>query len=381
MENRRPGDPVKGSTQIKANTSRQPYRLASLGCGLTYGLAYALTVWGFDARILARSNCELAGAKLAAGLPLLVLIGAATGALAGRSERAGAWVRTWMASGSLIGITAGLMPYAGLNLATWIAEPRLWGANVYPLGPGGAARMAFAAAFTGCAGSAAGLAGHVLVERARGLASPTGQVSGRSWQMLVLCLPLAMLPAAISDEIVNRPLHAGQQAVYRAISTSPSGETDPKGVASYRDLLPAGYRLYRTGYDAETMEQQTIDVAFENGVAVRCQVSGQTLAGCLTISSEFEEWMDALVSGAVTGERATEPASQAGRVSVSETTWDWLASQRSAMSGRYEISRDTQRGGWVIMAARFDTGYVLDCTFRGTSPVVLDHCSGNKDRN
>ena len=369
---------MNGSIPLHDEDPRRLSRLAGLGYGLIYGLAYSLTVWGIDTWVLARSSGELTWAKLAMGMPLLLLIGAASGALAGKSDRAGVWVGVWTLSGALIGTVVSLMPYVGLNLATWIAEPRLWGTNVYPIGPAGVARVAFAAAFNGCAGPAVGLVGHVLVKRARGLASPAGWMGGRSWTALILCLPLAVLPALICDEVVNRPLRSGQRTVHRAISVGPAGDTSQGSMAPYRALSFDGYTLHRVGYDPETLEQQTVDVAFDDGVVVRCQVSDQALKGCLPILSEFEAWMDALISEALTGGAGTELAPHAGRVSVAEDTLRWLASQRGVMGARYEISRDTQRGGRVVMAARFDTGYVLTCYFYGASPVVLDHCSGNQ---
>ena len=89
--------------------------------------------------------------------------------------------------------------------------------------------------------------------------------------------------------------------------------------------------------------------------------------------------MDGLVQEGLKEGPGTEVEPQAGRVSVGENTLSWLASQGEHMSGRYEISRDAQRGGWVILSARFDTGYVLTCRFRGASPVLVDRCRGNQE--
>jgi hypothetical protein len=368
---------MDGSMALHDGDLRRLSRLAGLGYGLTYSLAYGLTAWGIDTWILARSSGELAWAKLAVGLPLLLLIGAVTGALAGRSDRPGVWVGAWTLSGALIGIVVSLMPYVGLNVATWIAEPPLRGTNVFPTGSAGAARLAFAAAFNSCVGPVVGLVGHVLVKRARGLGSPAGRMSGRSWTALLLCLPLAVLPALICDEIVNRPLRKGQRAVHRAISGA-AGDTSQQDLVPTYDLLAAGYTLHRVGSDPETLEQQTIDVAFKDGVVVRCQVSNQALNRCVPISPDFGAWMDALIQEGLTGGQGTALAPHARRVSVGDDTLRWLAAQRDAVGGRYEISRETQRGGWVVMSARFDIGYVLTCHFHGASPVVLDHCSGNQ---
>ena len=363
------------SSSLHDPGTRRDCRLAGLACGLIYCLAYGLTVWGLDARALARSNADLAGAKLAAGLPLLLLVGAAAGALAGRSTRAGAWVGAWIAGGALMGVVAGAMPSAGLNLATWMVEPRLRGIDIYPLGAAGTARMAFAAAFMGCVGSAIGLAGHVLVERVSGARSPAGRMSGRAWATLALILPLAALPALVVDEVVNRPLRAGQRTVYRAIATNPAGGAGVGDAATYQDLFAAtGYTLHRVGTDPETLDRQVIDAAFDNGVVVRCGVADQALTGCLPIAPEFAGWMETLVQAGL-GERSeAELALLAGQLYVGDDALSWLTSQGEMMSEPYQVSRDTQRGGWVVMSARFESGYVLTCDFHGDAPVVLQGC-------
>ena len=370
--------PLKGDSpsSLHDQGTRRDSRLAGLSYGLIYCLAYGLTVWGLDALALSRASAELAGAKLAAGLPLLLLVGAAIGASAGRSTRAGAWVGIWTAGGALLGALAGAMPSAGLNLATWVVEPRLRGINIYSMGAAGTARMAFAAAFMGCVGSAIGLAGHVLVERVRGTRSPAGRMSGRSWATLALILPLAALPALVVDEVVNRPLRAGQRAVHRSISASPMGGSDEGEIAAYRDLFAAtGYTLHRVSTDPETLDRQVIDAAFDNGVVVRCGVSDRALTGCLPIAPEFAGWMETLVRVGLGEGSEAELALPAGQLYVGDDALSWLTSQREMMSERYQVSRDAQRGGWVVMSTRFDSGYVLTCDFYGDAPVVLQGCN------
>jgi hypothetical protein len=384
------------STLSHNDKARRLSRVTGLGYGLVYGLVFGISVWGHDARLLARSNAELAWAKLEIGLPLLLLICAVTGVLAGRNNRVGVWVGAWVASGALIGFVVGEIPFAGYTLATWIAEPALLGVNVYPIDPAGTARMAFTAAVTGSVGSVVGLVGHVLTERARTLASPTGRMmSGRRFAgALLMCLPLAALPGLIGDEIINKPLRTGQKTVHKAISVGSDKGSANSDVDPYRDQFSARYVLHLVdhdlGTDLETPTQETIDVTFDSGLVMRCQTSGYGLTGCLPISPAFESWMDGLIQEVLKGdpgadnadrsgrEHPIEQAPQAGRLSVDDHTLRWLASQRKYMSDQYEISRDTQRGGWVILSAHFNTGYTLTCYFYGDSPVVLDHCSGHQ---
>ena len=373
------------STSLDERTARRLFRWTGLGCGLLCGLGYALATWGYDAWALARSGADLPWLKLEIGLPILLLLGTLSGALAARSARAGAWVGVGLAGGALAGLVAGPMPFAGSNLATWIAEPRLRGVNVYPLDPSGAARTLFVVIATACMGAVVGLVGHVVVERVLRLAGQPDRSSRWAWAVLLLCLPLGLLPGLIGDQVINRPLRLGPQVVAAAVSAALRGDSGPAGASSLQGLAPgpAGYTLYLVDYDREPPAQATIDVAFDQAGArtasvARCQTSGNELAGCASISPQFEAWMGALVQRARQGEQGTAPDPLTGQVLVGENTLEWLASQREYLSDIYTLSRDAQRGGWVIASARFDTGYVLTCYFHGSAPVAVDHCTGGE---
>jgi hypothetical protein len=357
--------------------------MVGLGYGLAYSLAFGATAWGYDTWVLARSQADLAWAKLGVGLPILLLIGAVTGTLTRRSDKAGIWAGVWSISGALSGAAVGVMPSFGYNLATWIVEPRLRGADVYPIGTPQAARVAFVVFVAGCMGSAAGLVGHHVARKARrppkkggapanehvgkgGRGSPPSAPPRKQggWAAILLCLPLAMPSGLLGDEMANRPVRVGQWAVHRALSL---------------DSPPAGYTLHLVDYDLRTQEQETgpeaiVDAAFDDGMASRCQVSGRRLEECWPISPQFEGWMEGLIQEGLEEDEDTGLERQADRLSVDAETLRWIVSQRASMSEEYEILRDTQCGGWILMSARFDTGYVLTCYFHGDSPVVLERC-------
>jgi len=358
-----------------------------MGYGLVYGLAFGATAWGYDTWVLARSQAELAWAKLGIGLPILLLIGAVTSVLTGRSDKAGVWAGAWLTSGALSGAIVGAMPFVGYNLATWIVEPRLRGANVHPIGTPQAARMAFVAFVAGCMGSAAGLVGHQVARKARTPSEKGGasanKRAGRNgpgspssahprkrwgWAAVLLCLPLAMPSGLLGDEMANRPVRMGQQAVHRALSL---------------DSPPAGHTLHLVEYDVRTQEQETgpeviVDAAFDDGMASRCRISGRRLEECRPILPQFEGWMESLIQEELEEDQDQDQDTgleqQADRLSADAEILRWIVSQRASMSEEYEILRDTQRGGWILMSARFDTGTVLTCYFHGDSPVVLERC-------
>ena len=361
------------STRFHDREARRLSVIAGVAYGLVYSLAFGLTLWGYDARMLAQGRAEMAWTKLTVGLPLLAFLGAIAGYVAGRRGKAGVWVGVWTVCGVLIGIVAGGTPYAGYNLATWVTEPRLRGMDIYPFEPAAAARMVFLAAITGGVGTVVGLVGRLLMEKAWDLAAPGGRMSPRSWAVLLLCTPLAILPGVAADEIINSELRTRQLVVYEIISADPEQGVSHGNVDPYRDRFSDDFGLHLAGYDLEG-QGTVVDVAFDNGFVVRCTVYGQALAGCPPISPWFEAWMDALIQDGLGEGQGTALESHANRVSVDSATVDWLASQGNRTSEDYEIARDTQHGGWVIMSARFSTDQVLACYFRGSSPVVLDRC-------
>jgi hypothetical protein len=132
-------------------------------------------------------------------------------------------------------------------------------------------------------------------------------------------------------------------------------------------------------YDLEEQGRATIDVAFGDGFVMRCEVAGRALSGCAPISPRFEAWMVDLIQAGLGEGPGLQLGPQARGISVSENVSSWLASQGEYLRGDYEVARDTQRGGWVILSARFDSGYALTCWLHGASPVLVDRCSGNPE--
>ena len=368
--------PHRAASWSDKGEARRFSRIAGVGYGLFYGLAFGLAVWGYDAWALARIHAELAWVKLGLGLPVLLLLGAAAGYLAGRNGRGGVWVAAWTLYGVMMGIVAGGIPFSGYNLVTWILEPRLWGVNAYPMGRAVTARMIFAATVTGCAGTVGGAIGCALTGKAQALISAAGRVSIQSWTVLFVGMPIALLPGMACDKLINGGLRRAQEVVHAAISGNREEDTIDTNIVLPGDQFSNVYTLHLADYDLEG-ERHTVDVVYGvhgNELTVRCTLIDTVLAGCSPISPRFETWIDALILDGLKGGRGTELTSLADHVSLNADTPAWLASQEGLISDDYNIFKDTQRGQWVIMSAHFDTHYVLRCYFRGAAPVVLTHC-------
>jgi len=364
---------IIASTRFQDAEARRVALVAGTGYGLIYALAFGLTAWGYDTLVLARIHAELAWVKLAVGLPILLLIGAVAGHLAGRKGRAGIWIAVWSLCAALMALLVGAMPFLGYNVAIWAGKPRARFVNVYPMHDAESVRMVFVAAITGFMGTVAGLVAHLLLEKAWDLSSAGGRMSLRSWAVLLLGVPIAVLPGMACDNIVNSELRARQRVVYDIISTGPDEGGTHGNVDPYRGQFSSNYTLHLVSYDLEG-QKEVVDVAFDNGFAVRCTVLGLGLAGCPPVSPRFEAWMDALIQDALEGGQGTRLREYADRLSVGVDTLEWLARQDRRISENYEIIKEAQHGGWVIMSARFDTRYLLTCHFLGDAPVVLQRC-------
>jgi hypothetical protein len=329
--------------------------------------------------VLARINAELAWAKLSLGLPVLLMLGAAAGLLADRSARGGIWVLAWTVYGVSMGVVAGGIPFLGYNLATWILEPRLWGANAYPMGRVAINRMIFAATVTGCVGTAGGAIGWAVVGKARALISAAGRTGRRSWAALLAGVPIAVLPGIACDKLINSGLRITQQVVHAAISGDRGDYIVNANTASPDVQFPTGYTLHLVGYDPED-GPTTVDVVYGrdrdrgSGFTVRCTVLGGRRADCTAISPRFGAWMDALISGELKGGQGTDLASATDQVLLGSDTPAWLATQEERINKPYDVFKDTQRGPWTLVSARFDTHDVLTCYFRGAELVVLTRC-------
>ena len=361
-------------TQFHDREAQRVMMRAGLFGGVLYGLILAATVWGYDTWVLSRCHAELAWGKVLAGMPLMLAIGLAAGAIAAAAHRATASVLVWLAGGCALGLVAGWAPYGGWGLVTWVVEPRLRGLPLYPMGPAELTRMWFLAVVVGCVGAAVGLVMQLLMEKAWDLARPDGRPSAQSWLVMLLCAPLAILPGIACDDIANRDLRSQQQAVHDLIVTLPASDSIAAAtLAPYREQISPQFVLHLAEYNLE-LSSATVDVAFEGGFVARCSVLGQTVASCQPHSLRLSAWMQALLNDVLAGGRPSEIEAYADHLSVPPQVQEWLAAQRGRIRPRYDLSPAAQRDGWVVMQAAFGPGLALECYFSGATPAVLHHC-------
>lgn len=353
--------------------------------GVLFGLAFALSVWGYDGVLLVSSAAEQPWTKLLFGLPLAIIVGLLAGWLTARYSSTGVCIVVWMIANGLLGVIAGRIPFAGGNLAAWLADRRLWGIDIFPYERAAMVRTILVVLVNAVLGIVVGFFEDRAVEWAWDRTTSDDKMSWRSWvALLSVCIPLALLPMVSVDGFINRPLRIPQQVVGELVNLAVTGATQEMigtREASYRSIEPFREALSERyvnhfvafGSDTEAWDSAYVDVAFDDGFVLRCVSSVKTVLYCDDFSSKFTAWVGDLVHAGLYGERAWLDAKMK-RLAVDDAVVDWLAAHRDQLSETYEVSRDSQQGGWVFMSARFDTGFEMLCRFHGAAPIQVDQC-------
>ena len=372
---------IPETIQSDAKSTRKFFLRTGTLYGLFLGLGFALFTWGYDALRLASSSANLPWAKLLWGLPLAVISGGLVGRLAAHSASAGISAALWAAAGALWGVLAGHIPFDGGNLAAWLTDRRLWGAVIFPYCHSAEVRTVLVVIISAFLGLIVGFVQSQAQEWVWDRATPEGRISPESWVVLCLCISLALPLAGTVEGLLNRPLRRPQQQVAELIELSLAGAQDAaeaQGVA-YRAAAPfradfsEQYVTHLVKYDPETLYSAYVDVAFDNGFVLRCATVGKRVVYCDDFSKKFAGWMDDLIHAGLTGEYRWLDA-PVRRLLVDDAVTAWLTEHHGQLEGSYEVSRTGQQGGWVLMAARFDSGFEMQCRFRGAAPIRVDQC-------
>ncbi len=350
--------------------------------GILFGLGFALFTWGYDGALLASNAADAAWTKLALGLPLTIIIGGLAGRIAASIPLTSVSVLLWAAVGWLFGVIAGHIPFDGGNLAAWLSDRRLWGAPILAYGHAAAVRTTLVVLINIAIGAAVGAVEGTAIQWAWDWATPEGKISRGSLVVLLVSLPMALFMAMPADGFIDKPLRAPQQRVGHVIHLAVTGAPVPeiwassyRSIEPFRESLSAQYVTYFVGFSSysETWYSAYVDAVFDNGLTLRCVTVGKQVVYCQDLSQKLAGWMDDLVRAGLYDERPWLDE-QTQHLAVDDIVLAWLADHQAQLGETYQLSRAGQRGGWLFMSARFDSGFEMVCRFRGTSPVTVDQC-------
>jgi hypothetical protein len=358
-----------------------------LAAGTAFGLAYALTfsllTWGYDSFALTSLSATLAWGKLVLGLPPAVIVCVLVGR---RGISTSAWARflgLWPLVSGLLGAYAAHLMLSTSHVLVWVVDRRFAQLPVFPYGRPDAIRTGFVVVIEVVLGASVGLVQNLAVDWAWDRATPSGHMGWRSWMVMLLCIPLAIFPAITIDQLVHRPLRTPQQAVGEYLDLAMTATPDEMEQAGrsenvVRDLqgeFSEDYDTYLVEFDpdSEAWYAASVDAVFDNGFRMRCLTFGANVVHCEDLSEKLDLWMGGLIS---TGLHAGQlpPEFDSGQIAVGAGVVDWLSSHRRRLEGVYSTSVTGQHGGWILMEARFDSGFRMGCYFRSARPAVVDRC-------
>ena len=369
------------SPSLQASHTRKLIIKAGIAYGAIFGLSFALFTWGLDGLILNTNGAAQAWIKLWVGLPVVILVCSFAGWLGAMSPNAMVAVAVWVVTGAILGVISGHVPFEGRNLVVWLLEPRLWGEEIYAYNNSAAIRTTLIVIINIVLGFFIGFVENLAVQWAWDRKKPDGRLSLGSWFVLCIAVLMAAIPALLINGLMNQPLRTSQVAVGEVLNAISHGNVDESMAPSYRSLKP--YLDYLTpnytthfvtfGSETGTWYSAYVDVAFENGLVLRCAASGDSILYCENFNVRLLDWVSYLVRAGMYAERPWEEV-KVKRLSVDDTVIAWLDAYGERFSEDYVVIWDGQEGGWVFITVEFDTGFSMSCRLRQAAPAVIDQC-------
>jgi hypothetical protein len=361
------------------------FRFIRIAYGVIFGLAFALFTWGRDGLILSSNAADAPWAKLLLGLPIALAIGLLAGWLTAVSSTIIVSIVVWTVAAALLTLIAGHMPFEGGNLAAWLADRRFWGEAIIPFDHAAGVRTTVLFVVNTMVGAAVGFVEERAVEWTWDRTTADDRMNWRSWGVLLLtCIFMALIPTISIDGYINQPLRDPLQVVNELVTLTVAGTaqelveargTGYRTIEPFRDLLSRQYVSHFVAFDSNTENWYSayVDVAFDDGFVLRCATSGRNVLYCDDFGEKFTGWMGDLVHAGLYDERLWLDE-RMRRLTVDDAVVNWLAARREQLGENFQVSRDGQQGGWILMSARFDNGFEILCRFQGATPIRVDQC-------
>jgi hypothetical protein len=375
------------NTNITSKDARKFYRSAGISYGLIAGISFVLFSWIRDAWLLSAYHAEYIWSKLFIGVPLALIICCLAGWLAAQTRSNAISVIVWAFAGGILGYVGGRLPYEGGNLAVWLLDERLNGQIIFPYGRVGTLMTGITTVVGVLLGAMLGGIQQTALDWAWDRSTDGNKMSAGSWSVLLVCVPVILLFTQAIDMQVNRPLREPLEAVSETVEDGLAEaqlevEERSYGVLRpYIERLTPNYSLQIIEYDPDALLGTYVDVTFDNGTVLRCasvrtettSKSIQRVIYCSDFSEELTNRVNDLVYAGIYGKRRWL-AEDEEKFRVSDNVINWLQEHAAFMSDNYTVSKNSQKGEWIFVTTRFDSGFEMECRFNGKSPLIVEHC-------
>ncbi len=382
---------ARASAVAETPATRRILRIGGILFGMAYGLSFALLVWGRDGLLLARSSSEWPWLHLGMGLPAALLLGGFAGWVASLIASVGWSVFVWILSSAVLGWLAAHLPCEGATFVAGLLDPRVAGLPLVPFTTYHAWSMGVVIGGLALIGLALGLAQPNAVEgfwdrlglQAREEHSALRLLfSPKALPLAFWGVPLALVAALLVVLMFNSYRTAPPQAVAQLIEAMLAGgeaQVQAEGLNTYvahrygARFTPVYTQHFNDPYrSTDTVYTIYMDTAFDNGFVLRCSVVSGSLSSCDDVSQLYPVWMESLVVG---GRAGTQPWKELPQqLRVEPAAEEALRQGRDALAGEFTVQRAAQRGGILWLEARFSSGAVLSCRFRGIYPTAVEAC-------
>lgn len=373
----------KQDLQIPEGKQGQLSQRGGAWFGIVFGLSYALLIWIPHAISLNEKSAIIPKIEIIAGILLCVVLWTYVGLKAGRLL-----LRWSLLLGALAGFLTPWMVWFAKSLEeNWIRILDRGGWElVYRSGEALKSRLFFIGIWGIGIGLFAMLLERLLLPRAWDFTSKSGGMTFRSIGVFLLCLPLTVLFANVTDEMLHKEHHEtisgtyenlyslATQDIRRPFITWRYGNKE-LDVASSWDWPQGDFKLYLTDYDPDSMGQYFIDAVYDDGSVVRCMGGSSSMQFCGDLEDALQQMMEAIVYGTLNQDLHTMRCQECDPY-IDPVAAIELGEIRLNISEDFEVVREAHYGNTIAMVARFESGYRLRCYFRGDEPIVVEKCSG-----
>lgn len=372
-----------GTSERDASATRQLFLKANLLYGLFYAVGFSIMTWGYDGMLLKSYRDALPWDKFVIGLSLFIPIGLLVGWVGGISTTSVVPFLVWGVVGFGVGFLVGHIPFEGLNWMTWQKEPRLWGEIIYTFERGAKVRTILITVMTTILGFAIGGIKNSAVHLAWDQGTSNRRLGWKSFLVLWISLPLALVQAGIADKFMNQPLREPQRAIAglinivldEEIALTDSQKAGLRSLQPYQESITSDYQSHFVGFSKSTESWYSgyLDLWLNPELVLRCTTVGNRVVYCDDYSQRLYGWVGELAHAGLTGEQRWQQ-NPMKPLRVTEPVISWLNSNRTQLSEDYDIHIVQMIRGWYFINIRFTTGFEMECRFHSVEPVIVDEC-------
>jgi hypothetical protein len=370
------------SNEILPDAKEKFARGAGWRYGLILGVSLVLAGWGWDAWELSSASVELPWVKLLVASVTLIPLAVAAGWIAGRAYPSFlVGLLVWIVWGTVGGFIAGHLPFEVLSaFASWI-DPAARGVNIFPF----TSEAQFFTAATMFMGVLAAFPIEFLQSLSTDWSWDRTTLDNRltlgACAMLFIALPLGLGLGTLDNAAANSlsaPMLLTNQVIQVALTTAPNLDTSKMPTdemlvyiagLQWRDKISRRFTEHLADYDPNTFQQSAVDLVFDNGTMLRCNVVqyARYIAGCYDLAAAYRAVLPMFIRS------ATAPCSDC-TIEIQPQALAWQSQHGRDFDDISGVTVVHHLGGVVTARGEDAAGKSVECRFVGANPVRLEEC-------